>query len=92
MPLQGVQHIVRNRSASLEGRVIPFWLLVYIPSLNPLERVWRFLEQKLAGHRCGNDIDVPVTTAATTLGRLEAHVHADPSPSVRLVEVFRVAA
>ena len=41
--------------AAQVGRMLPFWLPAYAPNLNLLERVWRFLKQKLACHRFWSD-------------------------------------
>ena len=53
---------MRTWWAAQEGRMLPFWLPAYAPNLNLLERVWRFLKQKLACHcACG-----PIATGSST--------------------------
>ncbi len=76
--------VVREWWAAQAGRVTPLWLPVYTPNLNLMERVWRFLKQKLAGHRFWNDVEGLETTAATLLDRIEAHFHAKQPPSISL--------
>jgi transposase len=76
---------VRAWWAAQEGRVVPFWLPAYTPTLNLLERVWRFLKHKLACHRFWADADGLAAAADDLLARIEARFHADPPPSIRLV-------
>jgi hypothetical protein len=61
---------------------------VYTPNLNLMERVWRFLKQKLACHRFWNDAEGLDRTAATILEQMEAHFHASHAPRIRLVKEF----
>ena len=56
------------------------------PNLNLIERVWRFLKQKLACHRFWADVDGLETAAGTLLDRIDAHFHATTPPSIRLVK------
>lgn len=77
--------VVRAWWAAQDGRVTPFWLPVYTPHLNLIERVWRFLKQKLACHRFWNDVDGLATAAATLLNQIEAHFHTNDPPAIRLV-------
>jgi len=83
---------VRAWWSAQQGRVIPFWLPAYTPTLNLLERVWRFLKQKLACHRFWADGAGLEAAAAILLARMEAHFHADPPPSIRLINNFCEAA
>ncbi len=76
---------VRTWWAAQAGRRIPFWLPVSAPMLNLIERVWRFLKHKLAGHRCWADVAGLQAAAAVLLDRIEAHVHPDQQPAIRLV-------
>lgn len=80
--------IVRAWWAAQQGRVTPFWLPVYAPTLNLMERVWRFLKQKLACHRFWNDVAGLETAVATLLARIEAHFHAPDAPRIRLINNF----
>ncbi len=79
---------VRAWWAAQAGRIIPFWLPVYAPNLNLIERVWRFLKQGLACHRFWADVAGLETTAATMLNRTEARFHTDQPPAIRLVQNF----
>lgn len=77
---------VRRWWAAQEGRIIPFWLPVYTPTLNLIERVWRYLKQRLACHRFWADIDGLARAAATLLDGIEARFHTDHPPAIRLVQ------
>jgi len=83
---------MRTWWAAQEGRIIPFWLPAYTPTLNLIERVWRFLKQKLACHRFWADVDGLQAAAATVLDGLEARFHTDHPPAIRLVQNFCEAA
>ncbi len=79
---------VRAWWAAQGGRAIPFWLPVYAPNLNLIERVWRFLKQKLACHRFWADALGLAATAAALLARTEARFHTPSPPAIRLVQNF----
>jgi len=79
---------VRAWWAEQEGRAIPFWLPVYAPQLNLIERVWRFLKAKLACHRFWADGAGLEQAAGTLLDRIEAQFHAPIPPSIRLLSNF----
>jgi transposase len=66
----------------------PFWLPAYTPQLNLIERVWRYVKQKLACHRWWNDLDRLIQATETILTGLEFHVHATNGPAFRLVHNF----
>jgi len=78
--------------AAQAGRIIPFWLPAYAPTLNRIERVWRYLKQKLACHRFWADADGLQAAAATLLDHIAAHFHAAAAPGIRLVHNFCEAA
>lgn len=78
--------VVRAWWAEQDGRVTPLWLPVYTPTLNLMERVWRYLKHKLACHRFWNDVDGLTTTAGIILDRLEAHFHPSHPPGIYLVK------
>jgi len=80
--------VVKAWWAAQEGRITPFWLPVYCPHLNLIERVWRFLKQKLACHRFWNDVAGLEAATATVLDRLEAHFHTEDRPAIRLRKDF----
>jgi transposase len=84
--------VVRAWWAAQRGRVTPLWLPVYTPILNLIERVWRFLKQKLACHRFWSDVVGLEAAATALLDQLEAHFHSDTSPGIRLVKNFCEAA
>jgi transposase len=83
---------MRDWWAGQAGRLTPFWLPVYSPHLNLIERVWRFLKQKLACHRFWADINGLQTAAAYLLDHLEAHFHPEKGPSLVLRKDFCEAA
>lgn len=76
---------VRAWWSAQQGRITPFWLPVYAPQLNLIERVWGFVKQKLACHRFWGDIEGLGAAATVLLDRLEARFHTDTSPAIRLV-------
>jgi transposase len=84
--------VVRTWWAAQQGRIIPFWLPVYTPKLNLMERVWRFLKHKLACHRFWADVAGLEAAAARLLDQMEAHFHAEPGPSIFLRNDFCEAA
>jgi transposase len=75
---------MRTWWAKQDGRVLPFWLPVYAPHLNLLERVWRFLKQKLACHRFWADPVGLAQAAVTLLAQTEARFHRPDRPNLRL--------
>lgn len=77
--------VVRRWWTTQDGRITAFWLPVYSPHLNLIERVWRFLKEKLACHRFWADIEALETAAATVLDRIEAHFHTTDGPAIRLI-------
>lgn len=83
---------MRDWWAGQAGRLIPFWLPAYTPNLNLIERVWRFLKQKLACHRFWNDVAGLAAAATQLLDHLEAHFHAAEGPSIFLRQDFCEAA
>lgn len=81
--------VVRAWWAAQAGRITPFWLPVYSPQLNLIERIWRFLKQKLACHRFWNDVVGLEQATGTVLDRLEAHFHTADPPAIRLRKDLR---
>lgn len=79
---------MREWWAAQNGRMVPCWLPAYAPNLNLIERVWRFLKQKLACHRFWADVVGLELAAGTLLGQIEAHFHTDDRPAIRLVKDF----
>jgi transposase len=80
--------VVREWWAAQDGRITPFWLPVYSPHLNLIERVWRFLKQKLACHRFWHDVVGLEAAVGTLLDQIEARFHAATPPHIRLVKDF----
>src|SRR5665811_1190666 len=76
--------VVRTWWAEQEGRVTPLWLPVYTPNLNLMERVWRYLKQKLACHRFWADVEGLEAAASTLLRQIEAHFHPAEGPAIFL--------
>ena len=74
---------MRTWWADQQGRVLPFWLPAYCPNLNRLERVWRFLKQKLACHRFRADQEGLRQAAATLLDQTEACFPSPKRPAIR---------
>ncbi len=68
---------VRAPWQPLSDRLQPFFLPAYAPQLNLIERLWRYLKQKLACHRWWNDLDRLMHATETLLADLEVHFHAD---------------
>jgi transposase len=79
---------MRSWWAQQRGRIIPFWLPVYAPNLNLMERVWRFLKQNMACHRFWADVTGLETAAGTLLDRTQARFHTNHPPALRLVQNF----
>lgn len=79
---------VRAWWAEQGGRVTPFWLPVYTPTLNLMERVWRYLKQKLACHRFWSDVAGLEQATAALLTRIEARFHTDHPPGIKLTNNF----
>lgn len=79
---------VRRWWTGQEGRITPLWLPVYTPNLNLMERVWRFLKQKLACHRFWADVAGLETATATLLSQTEACFHTNTPPGIRLHRNF----
>jgi transposase len=79
---------VRAWWSAQHGRITPLWLPAYTPTLNLLERVWRFVKHKLACHRFWADVDGLEAVTGALLAQIEAHFHTDNPPSLRLVNNF----
>jgi len=60
------------------------WLPTYSPQLNLIERVWRFLKGKLAGHRFWRDLDRLTAQAEAILAATRATFAAPTYPHIRL--------
>lgn len=80
--------VVRAWWAMQAGRVTLFWLPVYAAQLNLMERVWRFLKQKLACHRFWADVAGLDHAVAALLDQITAHFHTEDGPSIVLHKNF----
>lgn len=81
-------HALRAYWQRQSARFQPFWLPAYAPQLNLIERIWRFLKEKLSCHRWWRDIDALVTATHTLLSALRIRFHALDGPSLQLVQNF----
>jgi transposase len=79
---------MRTWWAEQDGRMLPFWLPTYAPRLNLLERVWRFLKQKLACHRFWDNPAGLGQAAVTLLDQTAARFHRPHWPNLRLGQNF----
>jgi hypothetical protein len=61
----------------------PFFLPASTPPLNLIERLWRYLQDKLACHRWWNDLERLQPAAEIVLTGLEVHFHATDGPTFR---------
>ena len=82
--------LVQSLARSL--RIELLFLPSYSPNLNLIERVWRYLKQKLACHRFWNDVAGLEAAATRLLDQLVAHFHAAEGPSIFLRQDFCEAA
>ncbi len=78
--------VIRRWWTEQDGRITPLWLPVYTPTLNLIERVWRYLKQKLACHRFWDEVDGLEHAAASVLDHIEAHFHTADPPSIRMTK------
>lgn len=85
-------HVVRSWWVEHHERIQPFWLPAYSPHLNLIERVWRFLKDKLSCHSWWNDLDALQEATITLLDQIEAVFHASTQPKIRLVQNFCASA
>jgi putative transposase len=74
--------------AAHADRISVRWLPTYRPQLNLIERVWRFVTSKLAGHRFWNNLDDLQVAAQTILGRTRATFAAQTYPPITLGQDF----
>lgn len=84
-------HLARRWWAAHHARIRPLWLPAYSPELNLIERVWRFVKDKLANHRWWADLDALERATGVLLDRLRAEFHR-PGHGIALVHDFCKAA
>ncbi len=80
--------VMRAWWSTQQDRLIPFWLPVYSPNLNLMERVWRWLKQGLACHRFWAEAATLRETADTLLNGVTARFHTSDGPSIHLDQNF----
>lgn len=78
--------------AAHRERISVLWLPTYSPQLNLIERVWRFIKQKLACHRYGTDRDGLATAAQTLCDGTRATFAAPTFPHITISQDFCEAA
>ena len=76
-------HALREVWRRYATRFEPFFLPAYTPQLNLIERLWRYVKQKLACHRWWNDRDRLMQATETLLSTLEVHFYAEDGPTFR---------
>lgn len=81
-------HALREVWRRYAGRFQPFFLPAYSPQLNLIERLWRYVKQKLACHRWWNHLDRLIQATEALLATLEAHFHATDGPTFRPARNF----
>lgn len=85
-------HELREHWQRLSTRLRPLWLPAYAPQLNLIERVWRYLKDKVGCHRWWNDLDRLMRATDTVLDQLTVQFHADDGHAFRLVQDLRESA
>ncbi len=70
--------------ADRADRISVVWLPTYSPQLNLIERVWRFVKAKLAGHRWWRDLERLTAHAQALLAATRATFAAPAYPHLRL--------
>lgn len=78
--------------AAHRARISVLWLPTYSPQLNLIERVWRFIKQKLACHRYWNDRAGLATAAQTLCDAVRATFAAETFPHITIGQDFCEAA
>ena len=81
-------HRVRARWHRCRPHVCPFFLPVYTPEVNLIERVWRHLKDKLSCHRWWADWHTLWQAAEDLLRHLQACFHQRHRPSIEVVQNF----
>ncbi len=76
-------HALRAAWRRYATRLEPFFLKGYAPQLNLIERLWRYVNARLAGHRRWNDLDRLIQATEALLTDLTLHFHATDGPAFR---------
>jgi transposase len=85
-------HALREWWRAHAQRIHPFFLPAYAPHLNLIERLWRYLKDKLACHRWCNDRERLQQATQSLLDGLAVHFHATEGPAFQPVQNFRTSA
>ena len=85
-------HALREWWRAHAQRIQPFFLPAYSPELNLIERLWRYLKDKLACHRWWNDLERLQQATQSLLDGLVVHFHATEGPAFQPVQNFRTSA
>ena len=80
-------HRVRAWWHRCRTHVCPFFLPIYTPALNLIERVWRHLKDKLSCHRWWADWDRRWQATEALLRHLQACFHRRPGPTVMQLKI-----
>lgn len=83
---------IRAWLARYAGQITIFWLPTYSPHLNRIERVWRFIKGKLAGHRFWRDRTGLIHATNQLLHHVRAQYIDDQRPHLALDQNFRRSA
>lgn len=71
-----------------QHRICPFFLPAYTPELNLMERLWRFVKEKLSCHRWWADWDALWQATETLLAGLRACFDRPQHPGIEIVQNF----
>ena len=79
---------LRHWAMTQTPEVTLLWLPTYSPHLNLIERVWRFVKQRLACHRFWNDLPSLIAFATQLMDRTQATFAAPTNPHIQSVHNF----
>ncbi len=83
---QGPTHLAWWRR--WQRRICPFFLPAYTAELNLIERVWRYVKDKLSCHRWWADWHARWNATEALLAHLKARFHQDKGPGIEIVQDF----
>ena len=69
------RHLLHHCRLAHRDRIRPLWLPAYAPELNLIERVWRFLKDKLSNHRWWADLPALERATGLLLDHTTAQFH-----------------
>jgi transposase len=73
-------------------QLCPFFLPAYTPELNLMERVWRYVKEKLSCHRWWADWEALWEATTALLSQLTARFHHTTRPGIAVVQNFCASA